>query len=51
MLHKNLIAYNRKRPNQGRRRNGRTPWQAFQEGLPRATNTTPRAEQPDRQTA
>ena len=29
-----LAAYNRKRPHQGRGMNGRTPWQAFQDGLP-----------------
>ena len=29
---KYLVAYSRKRPHQGRRMNGRTPWQVFQAG-------------------
>ena len=29
-----LLRYNRERPHQGRGMNGRTPWQAFRDGLP-----------------
>ena len=36
---------------EGRRMNGRTPWQAFQEGLPRAAKTNTRAEQEERKAA
>ena len=35
-----LLTYNRKRPHQGRGMNGRTPWQAFKEGLPPRKNPT-----------
>lgn len=35
VLDEYLVIYNRKRPHQGRGMNGRTPWQAFQDGLPR----------------
>ena len=31
--------------------NGRTPWQAFEEGLPRAAKTNRRAEQEERKAA
>ena len=50
-LNKYVVAYNRKRPHQGRRMNGRTPWQAFQEGLPRRPKTNRRAEQEERKAA
>ena len=50
-LDKYLVAYNHKRPHQGRRMNGRTPWQAFQEGLPRAAKTNKRTEQEERKAA
>ena len=50
-LDKYLVAYNRKRPHQGRRMNGRTPWQAFQEGLPRRPKTNRRAEHEERKAA
>jgi len=33
-----LVAYNTKRPHQGRGMNGRTPLQAFIEGLPKPAN-------------
>ena len=33
-----MTVYNRKRPHQGRGMNGRTPWQAFQDGLPASVN-------------
>ena len=45
VLDKYLVAYNRNRPHQGRRMNGRTPWQAFQEGLPRHRKTNRTAKQ------
>ena len=44
-LDKFLVAYNRKRPHQGPRMNGRTPCQAFQEGLPDAKKITSTTEQ------
>ena len=44
-LDKFLVAYNRKRSHQGRRMNGRTPWQAFQEGLPGGEKTNRTAKQ------
>ena len=50
-LDKFLVAYIRKRSHQGRRMNGRTPWQAFQEGLPRASRTNRKAEQEQRKAA
>ena len=45
VLDKYLVTYNRKRPHQGRRMNGRTPWQAFQEGLPGGAKTNRTAKQ------
>ena len=45
VLDKYLVTYNRKRPHQGRRMNGRTPWQAFQEGLPGGGKTNRTAKQ------
>ena len=51
VLDKYLVAYNRKRPHQGRRMNGRTPWQAFQEGLPRAVKTNRKAQREERKAA
>ena len=51
VLNKYLVAYNRKRPHQGRRMNGRTPWQALQEGLPRAAKTNTTTEQEKRKAA
>lgn len=35
-----MAVYNRKRPHQGRGMNGRTPWQAFQDGLPARDKST-----------
>ena len=46
-----LVAYNRKRPHQGRRMNARTPWQAFKEGLPGAKKTTSTTEQEEQKAA
>ena len=51
VLDKYLVAYNRKRPHQGRRMNGRTPWQAFQEGLPPTAKTNTTTEQKKRKPA
>ena len=51
VLNKYLVAYNRKRPHQGRPMNGRTPWQAFQEGLPRTAKTNTTTEQEKRKAA
>ena len=42
-----MAVYNRKRPHQGRGMNGRTPWQAFQDGLP-ATNKSTRIKQEEK---
>ena len=50
-LNKYLVAYNRKRAHQGRRMNGRIPWQAFQEGPPQTPKTTPTAEQEEQKAA
>ena len=47
-LDKFLVAYNRKRPHQGRRMNGRTLWQEFQEGLPRASRTNRKTKREER---
>ena len=51
VLNKYFVAYNRKRPHQGRRMNGRTPWQAFQDGLPSAKANTKTNEPQERKAA
>ncbi|MDE0458605.1 MAG: hypothetical protein OXI15_15025 [Chromatiales bacterium] len=47
-LAKCLATYNRKRPHQGRGMNGRTPWQAFRDGLPGIAKTSKMTEQEER---
>ena len=42
-----MAVYNRKRPHQGRGMNGRTPWQAFHDGLP-ATHKSTRIKQEEK---
>ena len=44
-----LLTYNRKRPHQGRGMKGRTPWQAFKEGLPPPKTTTAPTRRNERQ--
>lgn len=50
VLDEYLVLYNTKRPHQGRGMNGRTPQQAFIEGLPRPQQPKEEKIQPDRQT-
>lgn len=40
VLDEYMIAYNRQRPHQGRGMNGRTPIQAFLEGIPTTKEVT-----------
>ena len=50
-LNNYLMTYNWKRPHQGRGMNGRTPWQAFRDGLPDHTETSKMTEQEERKAA
>jgi hypothetical protein len=54
VLDEYLVVYNTRRPHQGRNMNGRTPSQAFIEGMPKNANqqeVTARSKQPKMKTA
>ena len=48
---KYFVSYNRKRPHQGRRMNGRTPWQDFRGGLQGTAKPSKMTEQEERKAA